>query len=89
MTDDNPYHRVTQDHTANMGRIGDNDVHAAFVEFRAKESDKVCYFIRTVVLLHVLCHPNPHQYNETISYFRFHVILSSSIRPLGTLLNIK
>ena len=24
-----------------MGRIGDNDVHAAYVEFRAKESDKV------------------------------------------------
>ena len=55
MTDDNPYHRVTQDQAVNMGRIGDNDVHAAFVEFRAKESDKVCYcyFIRTVVLLHV------------------------------------
>ena len=26
---------------SNMGRIGDNDVHAAYVEFRAKESDKV------------------------------------------------
>ncbi|KAL8762153.1 MAG: hypothetical protein Q9184_001810 [Pyrenodesmia sp. 2 TL-2023] len=25
-----------------MGRIGDGDIHAAFVEFRAKESDKVC-----------------------------------------------
>lgn len=24
-----------------MGRIGDGDVHAAYVEFRAKESDKV------------------------------------------------
>lgn len=26
-----------------MGRIGDGDVHAAYVEFRAKESDKVNY----------------------------------------------
>ena len=26
---------------SNMGRIGDGDVHAAYVEFRAKESDKV------------------------------------------------
>ena len=26
-----------------MGRIGDGDVHAAYVEFRAKESDKVQY----------------------------------------------
>lgn len=24
-----------------MGRIGDGDVHAAYIEFRAKESDKV------------------------------------------------
>ena len=24
-----------------MGRIGDTDLHQAFVEFRAKESDKV------------------------------------------------
>lgn len=24
-----------------MGRIGDGDVHAAYVEFRAKDSDKV------------------------------------------------
>lgn len=28
-----------------MGRIGDGDVHAAYVEFRAKESDKVCYHL--------------------------------------------
>ena len=34
----------------NMGRIGDGDVHAAYVEFRAKESDKVC--IETSILLH-------------------------------------
>ena len=27
-----------------MGRIGDGDIHAAFVEFRAKESDKVSLF---------------------------------------------
>ena len=27
-----------------MGRIGDGDVHAAYVEFRAKESDKVSSF---------------------------------------------
>ena len=40
MTDE-IYHRATQDHIATMGRIGDNDVHAAYVEFRAKESDKV------------------------------------------------
>ena len=26
-----------------MGRIGDAEVHQAFVEFRAKESDKVLY----------------------------------------------
>ena len=45
MTDDNPYHRATQDQTAKMGRIGDNDVHAAYVEFRAKESDKVCFLV--------------------------------------------
>ncbi|KAL8716102.1 MAG: hypothetical protein Q9220_000007 [cf. Caloplaca sp. 1 TL-2023] len=36
---------------SDMGRIGDGDIHAAFVEFRAKESDKVQPFfsIPTVV----------------------------------------
>lgn len=29
--------------TWDTGRIGDGDVHAAYVEFRAKESDKVHY----------------------------------------------
>ena len=50
MTDDNPYHRATQDQTARMGRIGDNDVHAAYVEFRAKESDKVRFVFGLVVV---------------------------------------
>jgi len=36
-----------------MGRIGDGDVHAAFVEFRAKESDKVC---SSPILTHFLHH---------------------------------
>jgi len=35
-----------------MGRIGDGDVHAAYVEFRAKESDKVPPLPFT--------HPRPH-----------------------------
>lgn len=38
-----------------MGRIGDGDVHAAYVEFRAKESDKVRFllsFVLSFVSLH-------------------------------------
>ena len=47
---------------SNMGRIGDGDVHAAYVEFRAKESDKVSQppcpsFTTSLPLLHVIA-PN-------------------------------
>ena len=56
MTDDNPYHRPTQDQTAKMGRIGDNDVHAAYVEFRAKESDKVCFGYCSIRFVSLYCY---------------------------------
>ena len=35
-----------------MGRIGDGDIHAAFVEFRAKESDKVRLLLSPSASLH-------------------------------------
>ena len=35
------YRNIDQTRGMTMGRIGDGDVHAAYVEFRAKESDKV------------------------------------------------
>lgn len=39
-----------------MGRIGDGDVHAAYVEFRAKESDKVRHQLLVLILpLGLLC----------------------------------
>ena len=41
-----------------MGRIGDGDVHAAYVEFRAKESDKVCSPSRHLVTAAGLLHPH-------------------------------
>ena len=54
-----------------MGRIGDGDVHAAYVEFRAKETDKVKYYVSfpffytysflflicdTIILLYYTCY---------------------------------
>lgn len=51
-----------------MGRIGDGDVHAAYVEFRAKESDKVrlslyCtllyYTIYTIIIILAALHYSP------------------------------
>ena len=87
MTDDNPYHRPTQDQTAKMGRIGDNDVHAAYVEFRAKESDKVCFgllfhSIRFTVLLLLYCY-FPLIFINTMKPFPFFVSTFKllSIRP--------
>ena len=85
MTDDNPYHRATQDQIAKMGRIGDNDVHAAYVEFRAKESDKVCLLL-LLLLFHsfqlycctVTCHQSssiqmkPFPYLvSTLNYYQY------------------
>lgn len=41
-----------------MGRIGDGDVHAAYVEFRAKESDKVPNMLPVASPLHIALHKN-------------------------------
>lgn len=47
-----------------MGRIGDGDIHAAFVEFRAKESDKV---LLLAVLRHNAHGPSAFQRNASIA----------------------
>ena len=44
-----------------MGRIGDGDVHAAYVEFRAKESDKVSLLFSQRPSCH---HRSYHQYHQ-------------------------
>jgi len=53
-----------------MGRIGDGDVHAAYVEFRAKESDKVIISLPdiTKTSLPPIPIPDYHTYQYSSAY---------------------
>ena len=53
--------------TANMGRTVDQEVHAAFVEFRAKEDDKVRIF-RNISTPPYLSYTHPYPYHRYFTY---------------------
>ena len=52
-----------------MGRIGDGDVHAAYVEFRAKESDKVRSIVSFVLLPSILSYYYQYYYPYQTHHF--------------------